>query len=461
MERLEQTMQTTQAVSVVVAATTLIGLAGCASGSQNSQTEQVSSQPSASPTASPTDSPTPGPVDLRWFSFYGGAAQGVWDIHVRDAFERTHANVMVTYGGAGLYGAPVPADALDRQLTLERPPDVVTGFIGGASLERYVHAGAISDLSDLWESEDLADAYPQSISELAKVDGRPYFVPLTVQWNPIFYRKDIFDELGLEPPDSWDSLLQTCRTLNEAGIVPFTNSAAVWTPPNARWFSILDLRLNGASFHQRLLAGEVSFQDPRVKDVFEHWLAMLDADCFNPPDQPGSWFQAVDQISNGEAAMFNIGEWLYEFISPDVQENIDFFRFPILDPNIDNGEIALVYGAYIPQDALHPDDGRAFIRYLLSQDGLQSSLDEVSRLIPMNRMPEDLFPEHQRKGLAFLEETPHLSELFEFNAFEGSMAEHGLADLAAFWKARDEAAIDEAMAQLEAARQDALAAEAN
>lgn len=442
----------TSAVAVLI-----LGLAACSVAGSPPSFATTSLATVTPITVVVTATGTPERIDMRWFSFFGGSTHGVWDVHVRKAFEEAHPGIKVTYGASGLYSAPVPADALDRQLNLERPPDVITGFIGGASLERYITAGKIAPLTDVWDEEDLGSAYPESVADLAKVDGTPYFVPLAAQWNPVFYRKDIFNQLGLQPPDSWDSLLQACHKLSDAGYTPITDSAASWTPPNARWFSILDLRLNGPAFHQQLMAGEISFDDQRVRNVFDHWLEMLDAGCFAPADQPGSWFQAVNQISDGRAAMFNIGEWLYEFITPDIKQNLDFFRFPTLNPTIDNGEIALVYGAYIPSGALHPDAGRDFIRYLLSEQGLQSNIDEVGRLIPIDRLPQDTFPAYQQKGFSFLRDSTHLVELFEFNAFEGTFAAQGLSDLAAFWKARDEAGIDAALAGLETARQEALA----
>jgi multiple sugar transport system substrate-binding protein len=393
---------------------------------------------------------------MIWYSFYGGDAQGVWERHLQDAYEAAFPNIRVTYAATGLYGAQVPADALDKQLTSDQAPDVMTGFIGGASLARYVEEGRISDLTGLWAAEGLDGAYPDSVANLAKVDGIPYFVPLTVQWNPIFYRADVFEVAGVRPPDSWNSLLDVCRKLHDAGVVPFADSAALWTPPNARWFSLLDLRLNGPEFHQSLMAGEISFEDPRVRNVFEHWLEMLNAGCFDKADHPGSWSQAVAQVMRGDAAMFNIGEWLYEFITPSVKDQLDFFRFPTLNPGIEDGEIALVYGAYVPSTAAHPEAGRAFIHYLLTDETLQSNLDEVHRLIPLNRIPVTAFPPYQQKGLGFVQQSDALSELFEFNAFRGSLATRGLTELAAFWKQRDEAAIDSAQAGLEAARQQAL-----
>lgn len=454
-------MQTSHVISSLVSASILMGLVSCAASGPTSESPSPGATPEIPAATTQAPTLTQGPVDMRWFSFFGGSAQGVWDIHAKLAFEAANPGVSVTYGSAGLYGAPVPADPLDRQLNLDRPPDVITGFIGGASLTRYIHDGKIAPLNDVWDSENLAGAYPASVEDLAKVDASPYFVPLAVQWNPVFYRADIFNRLGLHPPDTWDSFLQTCRTLNDAGIIPITDSTEAWTPPNARWFSTLDLRLNGADFHQRLLAGEISFEDPRVRDVFEHWLQMLTAGCFGPADRAGGWSQAVNQISSGEAAMFNIGEWLYEFISPDVQQDIDFFRFPMINPGVDDGEIALVYGAYIPRNAVHPKAGRAFIHYLLSQEGLKMNVDEVGRLIPIDRLAREDFPAYQQQGWAFLDSTPQLVELFEFNAFRGSMATQGLAELATFWKARDEAAIDDAMAGLESARQAALSEGSN
>ena len=45
------------------------------------------------------------------------------------------------------------------------------------------------------------------------IDGKQWGVPYTYyQWG-VYYRKDIFDELGLSEPTTWEEELANCQTI--------------------------------------------------------------------------------------------------------------------------------------------------------------------------------------------------------------------------------------------------------
>ena len=58
------------------------------------------------------------------------------------------------------------------------------------------------DISDLWEDPAMADL--ASTKGAMTLDGAQWGVPYTYyQWG-VYYRKDIFEELGLEEPATWE-----------------------------------------------------------------------------------------------------------------------------------------------------------------------------------------------------------------------------------------------------------------
>ncbi len=65
---------------------------------------------------------------------------------------------------------------------------------------------------DLWESS-FYDA--EFVPYLYK--SHYYGFPETQTWSALFYRTDIFDTLGLEPPDTWDDVYNILPTLNNNG----------------------------------------------------------------------------------------------------------------------------------------------------------------------------------------------------------------------------------------------------
>ncbi|WP_434451401.1 extracellular solute-binding protein [Lentzea sp. E54] len=90
-------------------------------------------------------------------------------------------------------------------------PDVAE--FGNTDLAGYVSAGGFSelDLSGWSESKDLVP----TILDTAKVDGKTYGVPWFVGVRALYYRTDVFTELGLKPPTTLDEIATTAREIRQ------------------------------------------------------------------------------------------------------------------------------------------------------------------------------------------------------------------------------------------------------
>lgn len=410
-------------------------------------TATASPTPNPSPTAAP---PTPtattaGPSVLDYTAAVGGNRAGQWDSANAQTYQELHPDLEIDRTQINLYGSPIPS-AFYILLDSNRQPDVFSSFIGGR-LYSYVEEGAIADISDLWQEMGWDETFPEPIKEMATVDGRQYFVPMAVQWNPIWYRTDIFAEHDLAPPETWEEFLQICDTLHAEGYIPITLATNGWTPPMARWFTILNMRLNGPEFHERLMRGEERYDDERVRQVFEHWATMIDHNCFS--DESTNYPTAADQIFEGEAAMYNLGEWLSESYNDGMPENFDFFSLPVLNPDVPRGEIALVYGAYMSAETEHPEEARDFLAYLGSAESQTSNVETLGRVATNLEVDPSLYNDVYRRGLQFVQEADHITQLFEFSAAP-QVGGTGLVAFSNFWRNPDR--IDAALERLESSR---------
>ena len=159
--------------------------------------------------------------------------------------------------------------AIRAYLVADPAPDVMTWFAGNRA-RFFIDKGLILDISDVWESENWVEDYPKGFKAMSSVDGKQYFVPSNWYWWAVFYRKSIFEENGITPPETWDELLEVCDTLDGAGVIPITIGTKFrWTA--AAWFDYINMRVNGPQFHLDLMLGKESYDDPRVKAVFEKW----------------------------------------------------------------------------------------------------------------------------------------------------------------------------------------------
>ena len=61
-------------------------------------------------------------------------------------------------------------------------------------------------------------------------DGRVYGVPFASQTLLVYYNKSMYEELGLQEPETWDEVISNLQAMEEEGITPLANGAADgWT----------------------------------------------------------------------------------------------------------------------------------------------------------------------------------------------------------------------------------------
>ncbi len=163
------------------------------------------------------------------------------------------------------------------------------------------------DVTDVWKANNLDDQLKSAVKSM-EIDGKKWGIPYSYyQWG-IYYRKDIFEKQGIQPPKTWAELLAACEKLKKAGITPFTiGTKALW--PTGGWFDYLDLRVNGFEFHMDLTAGKIPYTDPRVKAVFTKWAELVKPGYFIENHAGLDWQDAIPQMVQGKAAMYLMGNF--------------------------------------------------------------------------------------------------------------------------------------------------------
>ncbi len=81
-------------------------------------------------------------------------------------------------------------------------------------------------LDEYAEADDYNfDRFPESTLDLSTYEGEIYSLPVRANAQLMFYRKDVFEDLGIDPPETWEELEQAGATITEetdmAGIAPY------------------------------------------------------------------------------------------------------------------------------------------------------------------------------------------------------------------------------------------------
>ncbi|MEV7995065.1 extracellular solute-binding protein [Streptomyces sp. NPDC086077] len=131
---------------------------------------------------------------------------------VVDGFEKAHEGTEVT-----VEYIPVETRAQRIKAAFNDPksaPDVIE--YGNTDTAGYVKDGGLEDVTKdftSWsEAKDTDPTAKQSVTVDGKIYGTPYFVGV----RALYYRTDVFDELGLDVPKSQAELIETARRIRAA-----------------------------------------------------------------------------------------------------------------------------------------------------------------------------------------------------------------------------------------------------
>lgn len=344
--------------------------------------------------------------------------------------------------------------AIRAYLVADPAPDVMTWFAGNRA-RFFIDKGLILDISDVWQQEGWLEDYPKGFLALSTVGDKQYFLPSSWYWWAMFYRKSVFEEHGVTPPETWDELLAACDTFSEAGIIPITIGAKdKW--PAAAWFDYINMRLNGPEFQLNLMLGTESWDDPKVKGVFEKWNELFEHNCFIEDPAAYAWQDALTPFNQGEAAMYLMGQFILDSVPDEIQDDVDFVRFPIIDPAMPIGEDAPTDGFFIAAQAKNPEGAKKFLAFLGSVEAQTIMVEELGRLPVHSGVDKNLFNPTQQKGIELIQGADLVLQFFDRDTTP-EMAEAGMNGIMAYWA--DPKAIDDILADLEATRQEIFAAE--
>ncbi len=338
--------------------------------------------------------------------------------------------------------------AIRAYLTASTPPDVMTWFAGNRA-RFFIDKGLIMDISDVWADQGWNETYPAGFRALSSVDGKQYFLPASWYWWGIYYSKSTFEKYGLQEPTTWDEFLQVCETLKANGVTPLTIGTKYrWTA--AAWFDYLNMRVNGPEFHINLMLGKEKYDDPRVKKVFtDYWAPLIENGYFIENPAAYTWSEAIPFMANGEAAMYLMGDFIRDSYPKDKVDDLDFFRFPIIDPNVPVGEDAPTDGWFIAAQAQHPEAAKQLLAFMGSKEAQQYMADTLGRLPTNMEVDTANFTDAQRKGLDLIQSADFVAQFYDRDTTP-EMADVGMNGFMEFWD--NPGNIDDILGRLEAKR---------
>nr|WP_289034796.1 ABC transporter substrate-binding protein [uncultured Roseibium sp.] len=271
-----------------------------------------------------------------------------------------------------------------RNFLTANAPDVATWYAANR-MRPYVEAGLFEDVSDLWAEPAIADNLASTKGAMT-IDGKQWGVPYTYyQWG-VYYRKDIFDELGLSEPTNWEEEKANCQKIIDSGRKCYTiGSKFLWTAGG--WFDYMNMRTNGFDFHMDLLTGQASWESDEVRQTFANWRELIDMGAFIDNHASYSWQEALPFMVKGDATAYLMGNFAVAPLRDAglTDDQLDFYQFVEINPDVELAEDAPTDTFHIPSNATNKEAAREFLRYVASAD-VQTWINDGKNLgqLPVN-----------------------------------------------------------------------------
>ena len=206
-------------------------------------------------------------------------------------------------------------------------PDVAE--VGTTWTPEFADAGALTDLTSVVDEAGLDSDLVPGLVQAGTVDGGLYGMPWYAGVRSVVYRTDVFEQAGVEPPTSWDELVEVGEKLeaadpdmitfpvpgdSEYGVYPFVwgNGGTIAEQDGDSWVSRIDSpeAQEGIAFYTDL-AKEHGFSSPAAT----------------------TWDEAdlSDAFSRGDVAMMIAGSWTPGALTeanPDLEGKIGAFPIP-------------------------------------------------------------------------------------------------------------------------------------
>ncbi|TBL81057.1 ABC transporter substrate-binding protein [Paenibacillus thalictri] len=352
-------------------------LFGCSSGTGNGNTAAGSgSAPSATPAspAAAADNAAKPAADSKpltitfWHDKTGVAGDAVNQV-VKD-FEKKYPNIKVN----SVYVAQTKDERLSQKLLIsiasKTPPDAAyfDRFLVGS----YAGEDALTDLTERAKKDNITagDYYPFAWDE-AHYKDKLYALPLDTDARMIFYNKDLFKSVGLDPENPPKTIAELDAAAEKLTVMKGNKIERMGFIP---WYSQGVLYSWGWSFGGQFYdekTGKVTANDPKIVEALT-WMNKY-ADKYGIENVNGfvdsTGADALDPFITGQIAMVagtnsNISK--YTKFKPDLKYGV----FPFPNPAGDkfttwSGGHAMI----IPKWAKNEDAAWEFIKYFTGPEG--------------------------------------------------------------------------------------------
>lgn len=253
------------------------------------------------------------------------------------------------------------------------------------------------DLTDEPFMEPVMDSFKETVS----VDDRVYGIPARSTFAGAWlYNRDIYEELGLSVPQTWEELLANNDTIKEAGYVPVAASLRdSWTSQLVVLADYYNVHTANPDFADKYTNNEAKFATtPEALRSFAKLQDLYERDHFNDDATATTYDDALRMLAEGQAAHYPILSTSLTNIAnlyPEAIDSIGAFGQPGDSAEQHGLTIWISEGIFANKDSENVEAAKQWMEFFVSQEGVETYLSAIKPEGPMMiegiDLPEDVY----------------------------------------------------------------------
>ncbi|WP_420395060.1 extracellular solute-binding protein [Nioella sp.] len=232
-------------------------------------------------------------------------------------------------------------------------------FIDGIWIGEFVEAGCIEPVEERVAAADPAivamDDYIDSFAGQATWDGQLQCLPIAGYWHMLHYRRDLFEQHGIEVPETFEELMEVARFFAEDDGDPDVAGMAMnfqrGSAAGQQFFEWI-YSAGGRPWESNFAGSDDPYGDqtptlnsPEAVDMVQFFVDMVP---YGPPGvEQYAWDERANAFTQGRVAMIN--NWSVRtplFTDPDISRVTDQFDVAMF-PHAEGAESVPPVGGWI------------------------------------------------------------------------------------------------------------------
>lgn len=244
-------------------------------------------------------------------------------------------------------------DTLSQAILARKGPDVAL-FVGEQTVVNLGIRGVLADMTEMPDYDALATQVYDSALVPFTFSGGVYAMPVTQTFNMMFVRDDIFSELGLAVPNTWDDFYAVQKKLAEKKL-------EIGIPESQDIFEMLLMQHGGSIYNEDCTASALKSQE--AVEAFAQW-----TDLYIKYTLPLS-FSFVNRFRTGEMPIGIMSYTMYNQLcvaAPEIKDQWSMYPVPATvraDGTLDRSQASVNTGCVIMKGSEELDAAYEFMRW--------------------------------------------------------------------------------------------------